>query len=80
MDWTLLKTYLNQRARKIWSLFRKYLAWILHIAVLIFLIDLIIPILGNSYLPTRPSKQPKAPYGLSLVYPQAGTIYPLAAE
>ena len=78
--WTLLRTYLNQRIWKIWSLFRKCWAWIWRLAVVIFLIDLTIPVLGNRYLPPRTSKQPKAPYGLSLVYPQANAIYPLAVE
>ena len=80
VTWTLLRTYLNQRTRKIWSLFRKCWAWIWRLAVVLFLIDLTIPILGNRYVPTRGQKQPKAPYGLSLVNPQADAIYPLAVE
>ena len=80
VTWTLLGTYFKQRTWKIWSLFRNFWAYIWRLAVVIFLIDLTIPVLGNWYLPTRTSKQPKAPYGLSLVYPQADTIYPLAVE
>ena len=80
ITWDHVKTYLAQRLWKLWSLFRRYWGWILRLAVGIFLLDLIIPTIGNKYLPPRSSHQPKAPYGLSLVDPQADTIYPPAVE
>lgn len=80
LTWALVRTYLNQRLWKLWSLLRRCWPWIWRLAVVVFLIDLIIPVIGNKYLPPRAGNQPKAPYGLSLVDPQPDAIFPPAVE
>lgn len=80
ITWVLIKTYLNQRFWKLCTIFHRTWFWIWRLAVALFLIDLIIPVIGNKFVPPRPSKQPKAPYGLSLVDPQADPIFPPAVE
>ena len=80
ITWNDVRAYLFQRLWKLWSLFRRYCVWVLYVAVGIFLIDLVLPTIGNKYLPPRSLHQPKAPYGLSLVDPQSNTIFPPAVE
>ena len=80
VTWALFKTYVSRRSWKLWSLFGKYWGWILRLALVIFLIDLILPAIGNQYVPPRTLHQPKAPYGLSLVDPHPEIIFPPAVE
>ena len=78
--WALVSTYSREASRKLWRLLYKCRAWILCLVVLIFFIEIIIPVLGNKYLPPRHLNQPKAPYGFSLVDSQNVPIFPSDVE
>ena len=84
VTWALIKTYLIQRLWKIWSIFPRSWACIwrlaVGLAVALLLLDMIIPTIGNKYVPPRHLNQPKAPYGLSLVESQADRIFIPAVE
>ena len=79
ITWALVRTYLRNGLWKILRLLPRYWAWVLCLVVVIFF-EIIIPILGNKYLPPRHLNQPKAPYGFSLVDPQNVPIFPSEVE
>ena len=76
----LVRAYLRQVSRKLWRLLYKCRAWIVSLVFLICFIGIIIPVLGNKYLPARHLNQPKAPYGFSLVDPKNVPIFPSDVE
>lgn len=81
VTWALVSTYLCKVLWKLWRLLHKCWVWVLCVVVVvIFFIGIIIPALGNKYISPRHLKQPKAPYGFSLVDPQNVPIFPSDVE